>query len=95
VGTCAFTGPPTADGEVEIAYFTFPAFERQRCASAMAAALVDIAARSADVRAVVAHTLPESNASTAILTRLGFRCVGDAHDDDAGTVWRWRLPPPA
>ena len=95
VGTCAFTGPPTADGTVEIAYFTFPAFERRGLATAMARELLAIARTSADVRAVLAHTLREPNASTAILTRLGFRCVGDAHDDDAGTVWRWRWEPPA
>jgi len=29
IGTCGFTAPPDAEGVVEIAYFTFPSFERR------------------------------------------------------------------
>lgn len=29
IGSCAFKAPPTAQGTVEIAYFTFPGFEGQ------------------------------------------------------------------
>jgi GNAT superfamily N-acetyltransferase len=46
VGTCAFKAPPTGDGAVEIAYFTFPAHERHGYARAMAAALLAIAEAS-------------------------------------------------
>ena len=42
IGTCAFKAAPDAAGAVEIAYMTFPAFERQGHATAMAAALVEI-----------------------------------------------------
>jgi RimJ/RimL family protein N-acetyltransferase len=88
VGTCAFVGPPSASGEVEIAYFTFPEFEGRGYGTAMARALVRRAA-DAGARLVYAHTLREINASTRILTTLGFRQAGTAEDHEAGTVWRW------
>ena len=90
VGTCAFKAPPTSDGAVEIAYFTFPAFERRGYARAMAAALLAIAEGSPAVRRVLAHTLPEPNASTRILSALGFERLGEVDDPDDGPVWRWQ-----
>jgi ribosomal-protein-alanine N-acetyltransferase len=93
VGTCGYKSAPRPDGGVEIAYFTFPAFERRGYGGAMAGALVAQAAASGAVRVVHAHTLPETNASARILTRLGFRCTGTVIDDpDDGPVWHWELP---
>jgi ribosomal-protein-alanine N-acetyltransferase len=92
IGTCAFTAPPDAEGVVEIAYFTFPSFEGRGYASAMAAELVEVAGRTLEVRRVRAHTLPERNASTRILEKLGFDRIGDAIDPEAGHVWRWERP---
>jgi RimJ/RimL family protein N-acetyltransferase len=89
-GSCSFTGPPE-DGRVEIAYFTFPPFEGQGIGSRMAAGLVAIARANAAVSQIVAHTLPEENASTKILQKLGFSHNGTAEDADAGTVWAWIL----
>jgi RimJ/RimL family protein N-acetyltransferase len=95
VGTCGFTHGPEADGSVEIAYFTFPDFEGRGYATAMARHLVDRSLKSEAVREVVAHTLPEPNASTRILEKVGLRKIGEAHDPDAGRVWRWAYMPPA
>lgn len=92
VGTCAFVNAPDVGGRVEIAYGTLPTFERQGYATAMAAALVKRAAASPEVRTVFAHTLPEINASTRLLARLGFTQVGTGHDVDAGPIWVWELP---
>jgi [ribosomal protein S5]-alanine N-acetyltransferase len=89
VGTCAFKGSPDAEGAVEIAYFTFPPHEGLGYATAMAGALVGIAARYAHVRVVRAHTLPEANASSRVLSKLGFLFVGDVDDPQDGGVWRW------
>ena len=98
IGCCGFKGNPAParpgapDGRrgVEIAYFTFPRFERQGYATAMAAALYDLA-RGADgaVQLAVAHTLPERNASTRVLERTGFRFAGEVIDPEDGRVWRW------
>ena len=93
IGTCGFTAPPDAEGVVEIAYFTFPSFERRGYASAMAATLVDLAKRTAGIRRVRAHTLRERNASTRILEKLGFERVGETADAEAGPVWRWECDP--
>ncbi len=93
VGTCSFTGAPNDNGEVEIAYFTFPLYEGHGVASAMAAQLVALAVNSKDVECVIAHTLREENASVRILRGLGFRHAGEVIDDPAdGPVWRWELP---
>lgn len=89
VGTCAFKGPPDARGEVELAYFTFPSHEGRGYATAMASSLCDQAAANPDVRTVLAHTLPERNASVRILEKLGFQWAGDVQDPEDGPVWRW------
>lgn len=90
VGTCAFTGAPR-DGEVEIAYFTFPGNEGRGVATRMAAELLRIArAHPAAGICVIAHTLPEENASTTILRRLGFDWLGVIDHPEDGTVWKWR-----
>lgn len=91
VGTCAFKGPPAPDGSVEIAYYTFPHLERRGFGTAMAAKLVEIALTSGAVRRVIAHTLPERNASTRILEKIGMRFAGEVIDPEDGAVWRWEL----
>lgn len=90
LGSCSFVGPPK-DGQVEIAYFTFPDFEGRGVARQAASRLIEKAKQSGAVSIVYAHTLPAKGASTRILTRLGFAQTGLAHDDEAGTVWRWEL----
>lgn len=89
VGGGAFVGPPR-DGVVEIAYFTIGSEQGKGYASRTAAALVDIARTHDPEIGLKAFTLKEENASTGILTRLGFRIVGTAQDPDAGEVWEWR-----
>jgi RimJ/RimL family protein N-acetyltransferase len=88
VGTCAFKGEPDASA-VEIAYFTFAGHEGRGYATAMAAALLELAAATRTVTRVLAHTLPHRNASTRVLTKLGFALAGPVHDVEDGTVWRW------
>jgi uncharacterized protein (DUF849 family)/GNAT superfamily N-acetyltransferase len=95
VGTCAFKGPPDAEGMVELAYYTFPGWEGRGYATAMARALRDRAAASGAVRLVRAHTLRERNASARLLSKLGFGFVGEVTEPDDGLVWRWDWPVPA
>lgn len=92
VGPCAFKSPPR-DGCVEIAYFTFPGHEGRGIATEMARRLVQLALDTDRGVILTAQTLPEENASTAILRRLGFIQGGSAHDPDACELWAWqRLP---
>ena len=92
VGTCGFKHGPEANGSVEIAYFTFPDFEGQGYATAMARELLALATASASVREVLAHTLPERNASCQVLEKVGFQCTGDVDDPEDGRIWRWTYP---
>ena len=91
IGSCAFKAPPTPEGAIEIAYFTYPGFEDRGCATLMARRLVELAAQSSNVRSVIAHTLPETSASTRVLEKAGMRFVGQAIDPDDGLVWRWEV----
>lgn len=93
VGTCAFKSAPR-NQQVEIAYFTFPEFEGHGHATAMARKLVEIAREHEPAVVVVALTLPEENASTKVLRKLGFRLVGRVRHPEDGEVWEWELPPP-
>jgi ribosomal-protein-alanine N-acetyltransferase len=91
VGTCSFKAPPTEDGVVELAYFTFPQFEGCGYATAMAHELADLALHHAGIRIVVAHTQSEENGSTRVLSKLGFENMGTVQHPDEGSVWRWEL----
>lgn len=91
VGTCAFKGAPTIEKTVEIAYFTFPEFEGKGYATAMASMLIQTARSNPEVAGVIAHTLPETNASTSILQKVGMKYVGEVIDPEDGRVWRWSL----
>ena len=89
VGRGGFKGPPTADGIVEIAYGVSPEHQGKGYATEAAEALVEFAFSNEQVRGVWAHTLPEANASTRVLTKCGFQCVGEVIDPEDGLVWRW------
>lgn len=93
VGSCAFKAPPTDDGVVEIAYFTYPGFEGRGYATAMARKLIELASGSPAVRRIIAHTLPETNASTRVLERVGMTFAGEVTDPEDGVVWCWELSP--
>jgi len=91
VGSCAFKAPPTDEGTVEIAYFTYPGFEGLGYATGMARKLIALASGSPTVQRIIAHTLPETSASTRVLERVGMKHVGEVIDPEDGRVWRWEV----
>jgi RimJ/RimL family protein N-acetyltransferase len=93
VGVCGYKAPPNRDGTVEIAYLTFPTFEGHDFATGMANALVVRALGSIEVAEVIAHTLPQDNASTHVLEKCAFQRVGERVDPKDGPVRRWRYGP--
>lgn len=95
IGSCGFKGPPGEAGTVEIAYGVDPAHQGRGYATEAAHALAAYAFRSNRVRLVRAHTLPGPNASTRVLSKCGFRCVGEVIDPEDGLVWRWETDGPA
>ena len=92
IGSCGFTGPPDANGEVELAYEVDADHQGKGYATEAAEALVRFAYGHAAVRLVRAHTLPVPNASTRVLTKCGFRKTGEIIDPNDGAVWRWVKP---
>ena len=89
VGTAGFKGPPDEIGAVEIAYGIVPSRQGRGYATKAANALVQFALGDPRVKLIRAHTLPESNASTRVLTKCSFHHVGVFNDPDDGLVWRW------
>jgi ribosomal-protein-alanine N-acetyltransferase len=92
VGNVAFVGPPDDAGEVEIAYGVSPAFEGRGYATQAAAVITELAFADERVRKVIAHTLPEGNASTRVLGKNGFTFTGEIHHPQDGLIWRWERP---
>ena len=90
VGTCAFKSAPK-NGEVEIAYATFDGHRDRGYATAMVMALIDVANGADPQVAITAQTLRRSDASSRVLTKVGFIRVGDAMHPEDGKVWEWRL----
>jgi [ribosomal protein S5]-alanine N-acetyltransferase len=93
VGMAGFKGPPDDDGVVEIAYGIAPAYRGRGYATQAATGLVEFASSDDRVRRICAHTLPESNASTSVLTKAGFELRGAVVDPEDGPVWRWERDP--
>lgn len=91
-GVCGFKGNPNPAGEVEISYFTFPDHQGRGIATASTRELVRIASAEPGLTQVLAHTLPEKNASGSVLTKAGFTRVGEVIDPEDGPVWRWVHP---
>ncbi len=90
VGFDGWKGAPV-EGTAELGYAVAP--ERQGRGIATAAARELLArGRAEELRLAIAHTLAETSASTAVLSRCGFTHVGDADDANQGVVWRWERP---
>lgn len=90
IGTCGFSGPPDSNGVVEIAYGIAPAYQSRGYAAEAAMALIEFAQKDPRVTTICAHTLAETNASTRILEKCGFKKTADAVDPENNlAVWRW------
>lgn len=79
------------DGRVEVGYEIAPGFRNQGFATEATRAMVAHAFSQPDVEFVLAHTLPEHNASTKVLEKVGMTLVEAVNDPDDGVVWRWAL----
>ena len=95
IGSAGFVGPPGPERVVEIAYGLVPEHQCKGYATEAAQALVTYAFASGLVSTVRAHTLPQMNASTRVLTKCGFSRVQDYVDPIDGLVWRWEKSAPS
>lgn len=87
VGWGGFKGPPQ-DGVVELGYEIAEARRGRGLATAATRAMLAEAFSDERVTTVVAHTLPEWNASNRVLEKTGFRLDGEAAEDGE-VVWRF------
>jgi RimJ/RimL family protein N-acetyltransferase len=87
----AFKSAPV-EGRVEIAYMTAPEFEGRGFATTVARDLIALARGAVPGIDIRAQTLPQKNASVAILKKLGFQFAGDVQHPEDGLVWEWSLP---
>jgi len=91
IGDGGFMGPPNADGRVELGYAVVPAYRGQGFATEAAHALVRWAFAHPEVSAVIAHTLPDGEASMRVLKKLGMS-RGVEHDHgQSGQLVQWLL----
>jgi RimJ/RimL family protein N-acetyltransferase len=89
VGWGGFKGPPR-DGVVEFGYEIAESHRGRGIATAAARAMLAEAFSHDAVTAVIAHTLPQRNASNRVLEKVGFTFDGETHED-GDVVWRFRL----
>lgn len=94
IGSAGLKGAPDGQGAAEIAYGIVPAYQGRGYATEAAMALGAFAFADQRVRLLRAHTLPEPNASTRVLTKCGFQWIGPVVDPEDGLVWRWERPKP-
>jgi len=87
VGWGGFKGPP-ADGVVELGYEIAEVRRERGLATAATCAMLDEAFADARVDTVIAHTLPERNASNRVLEKAGFHYAG-ATTERGRQVWRF------
>ena len=91
VGNGGFTGEPDDSGVVEIGYEIAPEHRNRGFATEAARAMIDNAFTHEEVRAVVAHTLAETNASNSGVRKVGMTLVGEGDHAEVGKTWRGRI----
>jgi len=88
VAAAAFKGQPV-NNKVEIAYGTFPQYQKQGIGTQIAQMLVQLSLQTDPSVRITAQTLKEENYSVRILRKNNFKLIGTAIDEDEGEVWEW------
>jgi ribosomal-protein-alanine N-acetyltransferase len=89
IGHAGFHGPPGVNAleltdAVELGYTVFPASRGAGYATEVARSLMEWARQEHGVTSFVASVSPTNAASLAVVAKLGFRFVREAHDDVDG-----------
>jgi RimJ/RimL family protein N-acetyltransferase len=87
VGWGGFKGPPV-DGVAELGYEIAESRQGRGLATEAVEAMLVQAFGAPEVDEVIAHTLPERNASNRVLEKAGFAFEREA-DEDGEPVWRF------
>lgn len=89
IGNGGYVGAPDGEGVVEIGYEIGPEHQNAGFATEAAGAMV-ATAFAAGARAVIAHSLAETNASNTVMQKLGMRFDGELKQEGM-KIWRWRI----
>jgi RimJ/RimL family protein N-acetyltransferase len=87
LGTGMYKHAPDG-GMVEIGYGVAPSAEGRGVATSLVHALCDFGF-SSGASVIRAHTLPDGFASQRVLSKNGFKLIGQFEDPDDGTVFRY------
>lgn len=88
IGCGGYKGKPRND-KIEIAYSTFKNYEGKGIGTEICRKLVSLSLQTDPSITITARTLPAFNASTTILSRNQFKCLGVVYDEEDGDVWEW------
>ena len=91
IGSGCFKSSPDEFGQVEIGYEIASEYWNCGYATETARALIDFAFIHEPVKAVVAHTLAEENASSRVLQKVGMKFISEIDNPDDGKIWRWQV----
>ena len=84
IGNGGFKGKPDANGSIEIGYSIIPDHQKKGFATEAVTGLVNWAFSDPKVKRIIAHTLPELQASINVLLKSGFDFAGEG--DEMGTI---------
>jgi [ribosomal protein S5]-alanine N-acetyltransferase len=91
VGNGGFVGAPDRAGVVEIGYEIATEHWNRGFATETAKAMIDYAFAHEEVKAVIAHTLAEKNASNNVLQKVGMTFIAELNNPETGKIWRWQI----
>jgi RimJ/RimL family protein N-acetyltransferase len=91
VGSGGFKGEPDDSGTIEIGYEIASEYWNRGFATEAAQGMIDYAFAHEQVRAVIAHTLAQINASNSVLQKVGMRFIAEVDDPEEGKIWRWQI----
>jgi RimJ/RimL family protein N-acetyltransferase len=91
IGTGGYKGHPSPEGMVEIGYEIISPYRGKGYATEAAAAFIQHAFSFANIQKVVAHTLPDYNASVSVLRKTGMQFVQKENHPEEGEVWLWEI----
>jgi RimJ/RimL family protein N-acetyltransferase len=80
IGSGGYKGPPSADGTVEVGYGIVSDHRRRGYASEATRGLLANAFANPAVKRAIAETLPELAPSIGVLTKCGFRLIGEGSE---------------
>ncbi|MVM30510.1 GNAT family N-acetyltransferase [Spirosoma sp. HMF4905] len=87
VASGGYFGPPDSEGLLEIGYSVSDEWRRRGIATEVVGTLVRHAWQQAGVKRIIAHTMPDNQASIGVLTKNGFHQI--TSDDADKLCFEW------